>query len=363
MRYECEDIYANDNEVTRDEIDPEKGRDTFPYFRYTSVVSMDKIKQRLANLGAYKFNLRRMKYKITNMPGATDLRYMGGPPTIAICDRDDYYKYNKISDRYQDYARCRAKRYDNQYSTYEYWEQNWGAIYDAAIEKYGKATALTLRETLYAAQTEVGSFRCTNLAGMIELVGAQNVLDFSSGWGDRLAAAVAKGVKYTGVDPNTLLVEGYAEFISDFGRGYPQTSDPERDDKYKMICAPFEDVPEEELAERGPFDLVFTSPPYFNLEVYTDEKTQSANEESDLDKWYNDFLLVALRKSWNLMSNGGHMVIVINDIRNGPAFTMRMVRDISAFPGAQYNGVLSYSELIKGSYPKSPQPMWIWKKS
>lgn len=351
MRYNYFQIYENGRGVTKDEIDPKQG-DTFPYFRY--IMKKDSIKQRLENLSGYKFKAAKISYRINNIPGIKDLSFMGGPPTLILYSPEDYLKYNKISDYYQDYARSRARRYDNQYSSHELWEIKWGEIYEKLAKRKKTINACDLREAIYFAQQEVGSFRCTTLAGIIEMFGAKNVLDFSAGWGDRLAAAAAKRVKYTGVDPNTAVHVVYKEFIEDFCGGLD----------IEMICSGFENPAiDDKLRSRGPYDLVFTSPPYFNLEIYTDEKTQSADENTDLDRWFEDFLLVALEKSMRLLGVGGIMAININDMREGPYFVEKMVATVNTWRGVKYLGVLSYAEVRGGVTPRSGQPIWIWRKT
>lgn len=344
-----QDIYGRPGEVSKEDIKPSDSRDTFPYFRYC--MTREIIAERLARLATYKFTLKKQSYRINNMSHLKNLTFRGGPPTVAICSPDDYTKYNKISDYYQDYARCRARRYDNELSSYDFWLLNWDKLYDL-IE--GPKTAYSLREAIYFAQKEVGSFRCTNLAGTIEMFKSRNVLDFSAGWGDRLAAAVAKKVKYTGVDPNTLVHEGYEEFIRDFGG----------DLDIKMICSPFEDPAiDSELESRGPYDLVFTSPPYFNLEIYSDEPTQSADEDSDIDGWLTGFLFPTLSKCVRLMAPGGKLVIVINDMagENAPKFTEKMIAWLNGRANLKYIGVLSYAEMHSSGKLRSPQPMWMWQ--
>ena len=80
----------------------------------------------------------------------------------------------------------------------------------------------------------------------------KNVLDFSSGWGDRLLAALAYGCSYTGTDPNKCMNSHYKEMINFFGRST---------NKYVVHQTGFENFnPKENY-----YDLVFTSPPFFDL--------------------------------------------------------------------------------------------------
>lgn len=56
-----------------------------------------------------------------------------------------------------------------------------------------------------------------------------------------------------------------------------------------MIDAPFESA--EAILEGREFDLIFTSPPYFDLEVFTTEGEQSIITHSTFDKWMVHFYL------------------------------------------------------------------------
>ena len=63
------------------------------------------------------------------------------------------------------------------------------------------------------------------------------------------------------------------------------------------------------------FDLVFTSPPFFDFEVYTDlpgQSIQGANNK--LQTWLVNFLFVALSKAWDRLEPGGHIAIHITDV-------------------------------------------------
>ena len=61
---------------------------------------------------------------------------------------------------------------------------------------------------------------------------AQNILDFSAGWGDRLIAAGSlPNVKYTGVDPSKCMKPIYDKIIDTL---FDDTNN------YKIINEPFE---------------------------------------------------------------------------------------------------------------------------
>lgn len=103
------------------------------------------------------------------------------------------------------------------------------------------------------------------------------VLDFSSGYGGRMLGALTSNMRYhyTGIDPNTKTYQGLValgEFLGECGLG----------SGYQMNHMPSEDFdPEPES-----YDAAFSSPPYFNLETYSDENTQCMNRCSNLDSWF-----------------------------------------------------------------------------
>ena len=133
-----------------------------------------------------------------------------------------------------------------------------------------------------------------------------------------------------------------------------------------MLDYPFEDnnleIPEDD------YNLIITSPPYFNLEEYNggDQNLQSTVRYPKLHIWLKKFLFPMLKKAWDHLVPGGHMAIIIND---SPYF--KYVEDMLEFAAnnlknCTYRGCIAYAE--DKSTPKrkkfgSPQPIWIWKKN
>jgi GNAT superfamily N-acetyltransferase len=89
---------------------------------------------------------------------------------------------------------------------------------------------------------------------------------------------------------------------------------------------------------------------------------QSTKDHPDLDDWFENFLMLSLRKCWAVLNSGGHMVVIINNVRGGADFVMRMVENVCLFERADYIGVISYADKRTDGGYKSPQPMWVWKK-
>lgn len=139
---------------------------------------------------------------------------------------------------------------------------------------------------------------------------AKNVLDFSSGWGDRFAAFYASkhGEHYVGVDPNERLHPKYKQ-------QYDLYSKLRGEDRHtQFIASPAEEVDFLDLYGENYFDLCLTSPPYFNRECYTYDETQSYKKFRNFDNWLEEFLFTTMRNIEPTIKSGGHMVINIADI-------------------------------------------------
>jgi len=170
------------------------------------------------------------------------------------------------------------------------------------------------------------------------------MLDISAGWGDRLIAAISLGMEYHGYDPNMELKTGHDAMISDYG------------DKNKQVIEyiPFETA----NVEEGVYDLVLSSPPYFNLEHYSDNNDQSSNKYPTYEGWLEGFLYPSLSKAFNGLKHGGIMMIHLSDIGKYN-MSVSLCKYMSRINKAKYLGAIG----LRGSDSRSTKPVWIWKKS
>jgi hypothetical protein len=119
----------------------------------------------------------------------------------------------------------------------------------------------------------------------------QSVLDPTMGWGGRLVGAAACDVpNYIGIDMNTDLEKPYEDMIA-FLR---------EDNSGTKISVMFQDAltVDYSLLE---YDMVFTSPPYYNREIYQHSQTFSTQIE-----WETLFYIPLFTKTMDGMQLGGH---------------------------------------------------------
>lgn len=149
------------------------------------------------------------------------------------------------------------------------------------------------------------------------------ILDTSCGWGGRMLAALSfadeplmrnKKVSYWGTDPNTTVHDRFYEFI-EFWKQNISTNDTF--DFYKAVL-PAEILLDDDKFENnvGTFDVMFTSPPYFNKELYSNDKTQSyIKYDNNYPAWAKGFLKPMIKNTYNLLKEGGEMWINIADVK------------------------------------------------
>lgn len=131
----------------------------------------------------------------------------------------------------------------------------------------------------------------------------QHVLDPCMGWGGRLVGAVAANVPhYTGIDLNVNLKEPYKQMIEKLN---------ELTNPYKkgttLIETHFCDAVTFDYSNLN-YDMVLTSPPYFNIEQYSGSGTRTKKE------WKEEFYRPLFEMVYKYLLEGGVMCVNINEI-------------------------------------------------
>ena len=189
----------------------------------------------------------------------------------------------------------------------------------------------------------------------------------SCGWGDRLAGFYCSNAEhYIGFDPSTKTFPKYLEQIKLYDKLMPVNK------KTTLLNEPAEDVDYDSLPM---VDLFFSSPPYFLAEQYEDHPSQSWVRYKTIDAWQYDFLHVVLRKAWDKINEGGHMLINISDIVDRKDHTRIHICDkmcdyIDTFPDAQFVGyygmklTLRPNNTLVDKDENMPyiEPIWVYRK-
>jgi DNA methylase len=137
------------------------------------------------------------------------------------------------------------------------------------------------------------------------------VYDPSCGWAGRMLGSFAckKVARYIGCEPSTKTFAGLKRMEADLARMMP-----DRKLKVELHCLGSEVF----RPKPGTVDVCFTSPPYFDVEKYSDEESQSYKQFPTLDKWLNGFMKDTLANCMSALKAGGTLALNVNDALAAP---------------------------------------------
>jgi DNA methylase len=150
------------------------------------------------------------------------------------------------------------------------------------------------------------------------------IYDPSAGWGGRLLGAMAmndkRAVTYIGTDPNTdhnttpgrTKYHEIADFFNSHVRGNKLFDSAHN---YAIFQDGSEVIGQNPDFQKykGVLDLVFTSPPYFAKEVYSDDPEQSCHKFSTYETWKEGFLRPTLETAVEYLKSDRYLLWNIAD--------------------------------------------------
>eukprot|EP01124_Arcella_intermedia_P007717 TRINITY_DN14779_c0_g1_i1.p1 TRINITY_DN14779_c0_g1~~TRINITY_DN14779_c0_g1_i1.p1 ORF type:complete len:735 (+),score=182.46 TRINITY_DN14779_c0_g1_i1:21-2225(+) len=308
------------------------------------------------NIRFHNRNLFPFKF---SMQGAS-----GGSGEWAVLETLDkeYFLYDMIGDIFQEEERLTGVRKDQKLGVMGEWEKGGGWFVRKLIEKKKDVFPYALREECYRQVKECNQFKPSVALCVYKTLKATRILDFSAGWGDRLIAAMAHRVmRYVGVDPNISLKTGHLEAVHTlYPLAYPSQTENLKDpssfpDNIQIIYSPFQTAV---LPEGQTYDLIFTSPPFFDFEIYSKNPGQSVDQYPEFYSWMENFLFTSLSKAWSVLDIDGYLALHITDVYKTQVCEAMNLHIQLNLPGSLYCGVIG----TKGSSGKT-LPIWVWKKT
>lgn len=120
------------------------------------------------------------------------------------------------------------------------------------------------------------------------------VYDYSCGFGSRMLAAMSLGMEYVGCEPNLKTFSNlnkFGEFLkSNIGGSYSITESGSEDFVYK----------------ENYFDIAFSSPPFFDYEIYSDDPGQSIVKYPVYEEWLINFWKKTIDNCKRSIISGGY---------------------------------------------------------
>lgn len=276
-----------------------------------------------------------------------------GPVYVTIKSIDtDYENMNIFSDLFIEEARMNASMY-KKISPMKFWQINHEKIRNALFLKGEPITNHNLREMLYTmnhnGRGECTTFRPAIAYAIAKMFKFKRVWDPCTGWGDRYFGFMAAGVDlYASTDPNRALVAGH--------KGMQELLDP-TGNRTKIMCKGCEEFSLDDIGGEK-VDGVMTSPPYFDMEDYSGDATQSIKQYNSESTWTKNFLLPLFDRAVSVTKSGGHVILNIEmmDGRN------TYVYDLIDYAKSQPDKV-TYCQMItyQGSRYAAHAPIFVFK--
>lgn len=248
-----------------------------------------------------------------------------------------------VSDIFTEEARVSAIGYSETKSPFDYWK---------TIDKNGKID--TVRDEIYNTVTEPRpAYITTQLQVLKYFKDIQNewiskdsflknepckMIDIAA-YGERAIAASNLGIHYTGIDPNSSLVEGLSDL------------------KQRLKNCDFYHLPIEMIiTKRNYYNVFLMSPPPYKMERYKGGH-QTHEIYKDTISWFNGFIRESLiRANDSLMTNGLFAFTALDRLNpEGP--NIKYVENMLLFTeslGLVYQGAIGLN---------SNTPWWFFKKT
>ena len=243
---------------------------------------------------------------------ATESRY-----PLTFRGKQMYFRRNNVGNQSSNYFQ-QANRWGvdgtvspgpkRTWETREFMVSLMGGLYTLKFDEVSKNT---LRTCIGLRKYICAQFKPNVAKALYDYLGVENVLDFSAGWGDRLAGFYASetGRHYVGIDPrkeNHPIYQQQAKWYEKHRTFF------ELDKRAEFHCSAAEDFDFSQYENH--FDIVFTSPPYFNVERYSYDDTQSWVRYKSIDAWNEEFLHKVIHNLWGSIRSGGYLAVNIADV-------------------------------------------------
>lgn len=323
------------------------------YYTATTILTYPLINAEMLVSEIYTICRELIKQKIPagdylKSPGViTNYAFMGEKHAYCL-NNIPFYKYVRIIDYFQEKCRIQCLRNDQVETVEEFFLRN-----KDDIEK--KAKKPLTSESIYNAFYEYNHVPCSEFDPLWaffiyeffkKIIPIKSVLDMSAGRGSRMVGAIFADINYTGVDPADCVSENYETMKYLFSDVFKCKKN------IKMHKAKFEEF---EINEK--YDLMFSSPPYFDLEIFEkNNAAQSINNFSNIDVWLKNFMHASMCKISGFLNSGGIMAI---NIDNPLSESLDYVNPMLNFtiPNMRYIGVI---QLVRRHIPFS---VWCWQKN
>jgi 16S rRNA G966 N2-methylase RsmD len=179
--------------------------------------------------------------------------------------------------------------------------------------------------TPYLSEIKRGIYFCTGLTKntmfrphlaktIVSYFQGETVLDPCAGWGGRMLGTLAAGKKYIGFETNEETYSALKNLSHFLG---------EKPTLYNTGAENISTTLQQKV------DIVLTSPPYYNLEIYSEQKTQSENMYPTYTDWKEKWLSSIIQQSIASLNENGVSCWNVHNVGK-----MKMIEDVKSIHNA-----------------------------
>lgn len=159
------------------------------------------------------------------------------------------------------------------------------------------------------------NFKTMNAKALYEKYCPKNgvIYDYACGFGGRMLGALASknDYIYIGVEP---CIETYTH-LNELGLNIEHVT--QRENSYKLFCMGSEDF----IYGENVVDFAFSSPPYFNLEKYSNEPTQCYNRFPNIEDWFEGYVKPTIKNTYIMLKPNTYYAVNIADFKYSTTIT------------------------------------------
>ena len=147
----------------------------------------------------------------------------------------------------------------------------------------------------------VTKYRTVTSKAIVQFFGAKRIVDPCAGWGGRMIGSLAASddTYYVGCEPDPNTSSGLLNILLD-----PAIPSDIRDKGRALILKKPAELALADIQKMEKFDMLLTSPPYFNLELYTGGE-QSTQTYGVWEEWSEKWLKPLILKYLHCLKEGG----------------------------------------------------------
>lgn len=139
------------------------------------------------------------------------------------------------------------------------------------------------------------------------------IFDYSAGWGARLMGALSLGYNYYSTDP---LTYNCINDIFNKLNTYLKKDLLYEEIDFKSYNNGSQDLFFKNDEFKNKFDIIGSCPPYFDLEIYSDNKTQSNIEYNNYDLWLSEYWNKSVDNFKYMLKDNGIFILVMKETLN-----------------------------------------------